>query len=331
MTKVFVSVYPFCEYHKYPLEILEQTNCEVSFNPFKRKLKPQELKDFALDADCVIAGTEDMNLLIDSSNSLKHISRVGIGLDSVPLEKCKQKGIRVSYTPDAVTLAVAELTLGLMITLSRFVVISDKNMRNNLWNRLTGKRIGESVVGIVGLGRVGTKVVEFLSEFNPKEILINDIQDKTQTIRHLQKEHKLKIRATTKEEIFQNSDIVTLHIPLTTKTNNLLNFQTFQLFHKDTFLINTSRGGIIEENALYEVLLEKKIKGAAVDVFPEEPYSGNLTQLENIIITPHIGSCSFDCRRKMESQATEEVVRFIKQQDLLLEVPLEEYEYQRTE
>ncbi|MCB1193304.1 MAG: phosphoglycerate dehydrogenase [Leptospiraceae bacterium] len=328
LSNIFVSVYPFGEYDTSPLEILNTTNSEVTYNPYKRKLKPEELRDLALSADCVIAGTEDMNPLIDSSINLRFISRVGIGLDSVPLYKCKQKGIRVSYTPDAVTMAVAELTVGLMVTITRHVLVTDKNLRQNQWTRLTGKRIGKSVIGIIGLGRVGINVVKLLSNFQPKEILVNDIKNKIDIISDFQKDFKLNIKSASKEDIFQQADIVSLHIPLTSKTRNLINSHTLKLFQKNTFLLNTSRGSIIKEGDLHDALLKKSIAGAALDVFEEEPYNGKLAKLKNVILTPHIGSCSFDCRKNMELGAAQEVLRFINGEKLQSEVPQEEYGYQ---
>ena len=325
MPKIFVSTYPFGKYDPKPKILLNETNFEIIYNPLNRKLKPEELLEFARDADGLIAGTEKLDLLIEKNSNLKFISRVGIGLDNVPLEICKEKNIRVSYTPDAVTDAVTELTLGLMIDISRKVSFSDREIRQGNWTRPVGKRITESVIGIIGVGRVGKKLIELLSSFQPKKILLNDIQDLTEFIK---KHSKQNLEIFTKEKIFASADIISLHIPLYSKTKNLICKSVLENFNPEAYLINTARGELCNEEDLFNALQEKKFLGAALDVFSEEPYFGKLRNLESVLLTQHMGSCSYDCRMNMELQATEEIIRFFKTQNLLREVPEEEYKYQ---
>ena len=311
MPKIFVSTFPYGVSDVSPRQILENTGWEIKYNPHNRKLKPEELAEFAKDADGVIAGTENMNQLL-----------------AVPLSLCREKGIKVSYTPDAVTPAVAELTVGLMIALTRFANRADREIRNDQWTRPVGKRIEHSNIGIIGFGRVGKKLVQLLSSFKPKEILVNDIKDKSEEIKQIANQWNISIQQVTKEEIYQSSDIISLHLPLYKKTKYMIDKKSLELFNKNSFLINTARGALIHENDLFDALNVKQIKAAALDVFETEPYSGNLRALENIILTQHIGSCSFDCRYEMEIQAAEELIRFFKNETLLREVPDEEYEYQ---
>lgn len=325
MPKIFVSTYPFGKYDFLPRKLLEQTGFEVTYNPLNRKLKPEELLELARDADGIIAGTEKLDLLVEINSNLKFISRVGIGLDNVPLEICKNKNIRVSYTPDAVTDAVAELTMGLMIDISRQVSFSDREIRRGKWTRPVGKRISESVIGIIGVGRVGKKLIQLLSSFQPKKILLNDIKDLTE----FKKNHpNFNLEVSTKEKIFASSDIISLHIPLYSKTKNLICKAALENFNPEAYLINTARGELCNEEDLFNALQEKKLAGAALDVFSEEPYFGKLRNLESVLLTQHMGSCSYDCRMNMELQATEEMIRFFKNQNLLREVPEEEYKYQ---
>ena len=140
----------------------------------------------------------------------------------------------------------------------------------------------------------------------------------------------MNISQVTKEEIYHNADIISLHVPLSAKTRNLICHNTIQLLKDDCFLINTSRGGIVNENDLYEALKNHRISGAAIDAFEEEPYFGPLAKLENTLLTQHMGSCSYDCRSAMEIQATEDTIRFFDGQPLLNEVPEEEYAYQES-
>lgn len=245
---------------------------------------------------------------------------MGIGLDSVPLGLCREKGIRVSYTPDAVTPAVTELTVGLMLDLFRDISYCDREIRKEKWSRPVGRRIERSVIGILGFGRVGKGVVRLLSSFRPREVLVNDIKDIQKDILSFREKFGLNIRSAEKEEIYSVSDLVSVHMPLTQKTSGLISREILSLFRKDAFLLNTARGGIVDENALYDVLKNGRIQGAALDVFSEEPYRGRLRELENIILTEHIGSCSVDCRIAMETEAAEEAVNFFEGKKLLREV-----------
>jgi D-3-phosphoglycerate dehydrogenase len=327
MPKVFVSTYPFGKSDTKPKDLLsKESKINAIYNPHSRKLTATEVADLAADADAIIAGTEDLSLLIENSKNLKLISRVGIGLDSVNLAACKARGIRVCYTPDAVTMAVAELTIGLMVSLTRQVSLADREIREGKWIRHYGKRIGESVVGLVGFGRVGKNVARMLLPFQPK-ILVNDIQDISAEIGNFTKQG-LDINIATKEEIFSNSDIVSLHLPAYSKTKEMITEKTLAKFRKDSVLINTARGELVSEKDLFMALSNGVIAGAALDVFTKEPYSGPLSQLPNVILTQHMGSCSYDCRLAMESEATEDTIRFFNGLDLLREVPEVEYSYQ---
>jgi len=328
MKNIFVSTYPFGQFNSESITILEKNGHNVILNPLKRKLKSEEVAELAKDVDGIIAGTEDLTPLININNNLKIIVRVGIGLDAVPLALCKEKGITVAYTPDAVTHAVVELTIGLMISLTRKVHLANNEIRNGGWTRYTGKRIGESTIGLIGFGRVGSNVFRLLKEFNPKKILINDMKDKSKEISSILINHNIDVELVSKDEIYKKSDIISLHTPLSKLTHNMISRPQLELMRKECFLINTARGGIVNENDLYYAVKNKIISGAAIDVFEKEPYQGNLTELEDVILTEHMGSCSFDCRFLMEHGAASEVVRFFNGDPLLNPVPEEEIDNQ---
>lgn len=328
MKKIFISTFPFGQYNPEPIEILEKKGWDVQLNPTKRKLTSNEVADYAKNVDGIIAGTEDLTPLIQANPNLKIISRVGIGLDSVPLKLCKERGITVAYTPDAVTMAVVELTIGLMVSLTRKVHLANFEMRRGGWSRFTGKRIGESTIGLIGFGRVGSNILRILKEFKPKQVLINDLKNKDSEIESILQNSDLIVRQTSKEEIYTNCDIITLHTPLTRLTKNMIGKAELSMMNKNTFLINTARGGIINEMDLYHSVKNGEIAGAAVDVFEKEPYVGNLSELENIILTEHMGSCSYDCRYLMEFGAASEIVRFFNGEPLLNPVPEEEIDNQ---
>jgi len=329
IVKIFVSVYPFGREDASVKKLLEDTGWSIIYNDRNRKLHESEVAELAGQCDGIIAGTENIRKLIEQSASLKMISRVGIGLDNVPLEICRQKNIAVSYTPDAVTPAVVEMTVGLMISLSRKLCQADREIREGLWQRHYGKRIGKSVIGIIGFGRVGSAVAEYLLPFQPAEILVNDIRDRSDKIRDLQQKG-LNIRAVEKSEIYLQANMITIHTPLTGQTRNMISSKEINTMKPDTVIINTARGGILNEDDLYEALKNNRLEGAAIDVFTKEPYQGNLNKLENVILTQHMGSCSYDCRKEMEMQAAEEMIRFFRTEKLLRLVPEEEFDFQRN-
>jgi len=323
--KVFISNYPFGRYDKSALETLQKNGFEVSLNPYGRKLLPEETRELARHCDVIIAGTEKLDLLVKSSQQLKLIARLGIGLDAIPLKLCREKGIPVCYTPDAVTQSVVELTIGLLFSALRLIVRAHLDIQEGLWIRHYGKSISECTVGIIGMGRVGRSLALHLLPFKPGKILVNDIVDKSKEIQEL-KAMGLNIEFVTKEFIYKNSDIITLHVPATKLTRNLIDAPQLALFSKDSILINCARGDIVNEDALYDALHKKMISGAALDVFQVEPYSGILKELPNIILTQHMGACTFSSRIQMENECVADIIRFFKGEPLKSPVPDFEYE-----
>jgi len=324
MPKVLITTVPFADKNTLPIDLLEREGVEYLVNPLNRKLTENELREMASDFDVIIAGTEPItSSVMDNAKKLKMISRVGIGLDSVDLLSAKEREIEVSYTPDAPAPAVAELTLGLMLTLLRSVHISNNNLHKKQWHRFFGRRLSNVTIGIVGVGRIGKKVIEHLQGFGPPRILVNDVfLDK-------QWSKQFNVEWTDKEQIYEEADVISLHLPLTSKTKNLICTEHLNLMKDDAILINTARGGIINEDDLYNALVSGRLGSAAIDVFTQEPYTGKLSNVENCLLTAHMGSMSVDCRSRMEIEATEEAIRFLKGELLVGKVPVEEYEVQR--
>jgi D-3-phosphoglycerate dehydrogenase len=175
-------------------------------------------------------------------------------------------------------------------------------------------------VGIIGTGRVGRRVLKHLQGFVPDRILVNDLKPDPSLYELYRAEH------VSKKQIYREADILTLHVPLNSTTRNLVAAEQLSLMKPTAVLINTARGGIVNEDDLYAALSERRIAGAAVDVFAEEPYGGRLVTLDNCCLTCHMGSCTSDCRYEMELLATEEAVRYVSGEDLKLLVPEEEYQ-----
>ena len=322
--KVLITTVPFGDKNRLPIELLEKNDIEYLINPLNKKLTEDELAEMVSDFDVIIAGTEPITKkVMDSGTNLKMISRVGIGLDSVDLLEAKKQGITVSYTPDTPAPAVAELTIGLMLTLLRSIHLSNIEMHNGKWHRFFGRRLSEVTIGIVGVGRIGKRVLHHLKGFATPKILVNDISP-DETI-----DENYDITWVEKDEIYQQADIVTIHTPLTKQTKNLVKEEQLFCMKEDAIIINTARGGIINEQDLYEVMQTGHLSGASIDVFEQEPYNGQLKEIERCLLTAHMGSMSVDCRTGMETEATEEVIRFYTSQPLEGVVPEEECLVQR--
>lgn len=312
--KVFISTHPFSSTSKEPMKLLKDNNFEVRLNPLEHKMTSKELANSIKDSEILIAGTEKITEeVFQNAPKLKLISRVGIGLDGVDFELCKKHGVRVAYTPDAPTMAVAELCVAMILDLARQITITDKNIRLGVWKRHMGTLLYGKTIGIFGMGRIGKSLVHLLSSFNVK-FLVHDINPDIAFGR------LYNVNFVSKEEVLKNSDVVSVNIPLKKDTLDYITSKELSLMEPHTIVINTARGGIINENDLYDALKEKIIAGAAVDVFEEEPYSGKLIELENCLLTCHMGASTIDSRTDMEVQAVEEAIRFKNKKALKNEV-----------
>lgn len=190
-------------------------------------------------------------------------------------------------------------------------------MVSNFW-----KRLSNVTIGLIGVGRVGIRVIKHLQGFGSPKILANDLSKSV-------KELDLPVQWVEKEKIFKEADVITLHLPLTKLTKDLVKKDHLLLMKKDAIIINTSRGGIINENDLYNIMKSGHLSGAAIDVYENEPYDGPLKEIERCLMTSHMGSMTTDCRTKMEIEATEEVIRSLTGRSLEREVPQQEYDVQR--
>lgn len=318
--RVLITTVPFGAVDQKPLNLLEQAGADYVINPIGRRLQPDELAKMIGNVDVLIAGTEPITAeVMDRAKRLRLISRVGIGLDNVDLRAAHARGILVSYTPDAPAPAVAEMTMGVILSLLRSLAQADRGMRGGVWHRFLGRRLSDVTVGVIGVGRVGKQLIRHLQGFSPR-ILGNDLTP----------DHGFGISNHVhwvgKDVIYEEADIVSLHLPLTPLTQNLIAARELSMMKSDAILVNTSRGGMVNEHDLAHALRQGELAGAALDVFGQEPYSGELVTIENCLLTCHMGSMSRDCRARMELEATEEAIRFLKDEPLRLLVPDAEYQ-----
>lgn len=314
---VFVATVPFGEDDDSPLALLRRHGIAWRGNPLGRKLRPGEVAEAVGDAVAVIAGTETYDdATLAACPNLKVVCRVGVGLDGVDLAAAARRGIAVAYTPEAPAPAVAELTVGLALDLLRGVARADRGLRAGLWRRSFGGRLACATVGVVGAGRIGGRVIRhLLGGFPGVRILARDPR------RDPSFDDNPAVTWADMDRLLAESDIITLHVPLTPETRGMIDARALAAMKPGALLINTARGGVADEAALAAALAAGALAGAAVDVFEQEPYSGPLATLENILLTCHMGSMTRDCRARMELEATEEAVRFLKGQPLLSPVP----------
>lgn len=319
--RVLITTVPFARFDRRPLDLLESAGIEYVQNPLGRRLKEEELAEMIGDFGILIGGTEPITAkVMASAPHLRLISRVGIGLDNVDLHVARIRGIQVTYTPDAPSPAVAEFTVGLMLAVLRDISGTDRNMHNGVWHRFMGRRLSKLTVGIVGVGRIGKGVIRHLvGGFPGVRILANDIQP------DIAFGHAHCVEWVDKDTLYRESDLISLHLPLTPETRRLITVREIECMKPTTALINTSRGNMIDEHDLAVALRAGWLSGAAIDVFEHEPYLGELATVERCILTCHMGSMSQDCRYRMELEATEEVLRFLRNEPLRYLVPEAEY------
>ncbi len=249
-----------------------------------KRFKKDELIDFIKDADAVVVGLEPIDEeVLKACKNLKLVSKYGVGLNNIDLEACEKYNVEIGWTGGVNRLSVAEMALGFMLMFSRNLYVTSNQLKNGVWNKSGGMQLSGKTIGIIGVGNVGKELIRLLEPFKCK-ILVNDIIDQSKYY-----EENNLVEAT-REEIYIMSDTVTIHTPLDQDTSNLIDYEVMQQMKNTAYLLNTSRGGIVNEQDLKKALLNQEIAGAAIDVFVvEPPEDEELLSLPNLICTPHIG------------------------------------------
>lgn len=304
---VLVTPTSFARYDKTFKIKLEKSVGSVEYNTAGRPLKAEELIPIITGFDGMIAGLDEITKeVINSAKELKIIARYGAGVDRVDLEAARQAGIIVTNTPGANSVSVAELTIALTLTALRNVITGSIRTKKGQWPRLSGVSLSKKTFGIIGLGSIGKEVAARLTGFN-LNILAYDINTDNEFA------SRYKIDYVDLDSLFSKSDIVSLHIPVSSKTKHLINKDTLLKMKRGSILINTSRGELIDEDALYESLCSGHLKAAALDAFTEEPPKNNkLLALEQVIATPHMGAATDDASNEMTRMAVEDCLSVLK-------------------
>ena len=298
--KIIIGPSSFAELDKTPLELLLSAGYVVVDNPYKRKLTKEEIVELLKeDVIGLIAGLEPLGREVLQKSNLKVISRVGSGLSNVDMKAAKELDIEVLNTPYGPTTAVAELTIGAMLSLIRMISLMDKNLHNGKWTKKIGTQLEGKTVVIVGYGRIGRKVASLLSPFNVNLLVVDPfIQEPIDDI-----------SVVPLEEALPKAEIITLH---SSGEDCILGEKEFQLIKPGAFVLNAARGSLIDEAALIHALEDGRMRGAWLDTFSQEPYAGRLTRYPQVVLTPHVGSYTRECRKGMEMEAVQNLIDVLK-------------------
>ena len=289
-------------------DILQKNGLKITYEP---EITPEQIKEKIGNFDIVVvrSRTKITKEMIDRASKCKIIARVGVGLDNIDADAAKAKGIRVINAVEGAMNAVAELVLGLMLSLAREIPRADREIRNGKWlkKELMGTELSGKYLGIVGLGNIGKKLAKHARALNMNIIGYDIIPIPEDFSR------EVGLIKADLETLLSSADYISFHVPLTDSTHHLVNSQRLGKMKKNTCIINTSRGEIIDENALYDALKEGKIAGAALDVFETEPAIGNkLATLPNVICTPHIGAQTKEAQALAANVIAEKIIMILR-------------------
>ncbi len=296
--RVAIGPSSFAQEDTTPLDRLKEARVDIVPNPFGRRLTEEEIIEHLKGVDGLIAGLEPLNRkVIESDPQLKAIARVGIGVTNVDFEAASDHSVIVSNTPDPPAVAVAELTLATLLSLARRLISTNRSLHHKEWKKQIGIGLMGAKVLLVGYGRIGQRVAELLRAFG-SEVLVYDPFFEGQ-LSHGEKSVSLA-------EGLQAADVVSLHA---SGTECILGAKEIQTMKEGAILLNSARGELVNESAVIKALESGHLSGVWFDAFWEEPYSGRLCDLDNALLTPHVGTYTRQCRLEMESEAVDNLLR----------------------
>ncbi|PLV60065.1 hydroxypyruvate reductase [Thermotoga sp. KOL6] len=243
--------------------------------------------------------------IIEAGKNLKIIARAGIGLDNIDLQKAKEKGVKVLNTPGASAPSVAELTIGLMLACARHIARATISLKEGKWEKkvLKGKELLGKTLGLIGFGNIGREVAKRALGFKMKVIAYDPARPET----------NLPVEYVDLDTLLKESDIISLHVPLSESTKHIINKESIAKMKDGVIIINTSRGGTIDEEALYEALVNGKVYAAGLDVFEVEPPNDEirkkLLNLDNVVATPHIGASTVEGQKRVGKEIVEKIFK----------------------
>ncbi len=290
------------------IKILKENGFEVDvkLNLTREQLK-EEVKNY--DALIVRSRTKVTREVLEAAGNLKLIVRAGVGLDNIDLEAARERNIAVTNTPEAISSSVAELTVGLMLAVARGIAEADRTVKGGGWSKekFVGLGLKGKTLGIIGLGRIGCEVARVGKALGMK-VIFYDVAPRDEVAKEIGCEP-----AGSLEELLASSDIISIHVPLTAETRHLIGERELSKVKPGAILINTARGAIVDEKALYWALKSGRLGGAGLDVYEEEPPKNiDLVRLPNVVCTPHIGAQTREAQREASLIAARKIVEFFR-------------------
>ncbi|ADL08627.1 phosphoglycerate dehydrogenase [Thermosediminibacter oceani] len=305
--KVLITPRSFGKTSNVPFEMLKKYDYEILINNSGKPYEESELIKIIRDVDGIIVGLDKITSnVLKNAKKLKVITKYGVGVDNIDIEEADKLGVKITYTPGANTESVADLTFSLMLCLSRNVIKLDNIVRSNKWEKIIGCEVYGKTLGIVGTGNIGRSVAKRATGFDMRILAYDKYPDYDFA-------NKLGVKYVDKKTLFEEADFITLHLPLNKETYHFVDEEEFNLMKNTAYIINTSRGGIINEAVLYNALKNKKIAGAALDVFEEEPpLNSKLFELDNLILSPHCGAATIEASERMAIMAVEGLISVLE-------------------
>lgn len=289
------------------LSQLEAAGCEVVPNGVGRAYRAAELLEVLPRMDAIITGTDELTAeVINAAPHLKTIAKHGVGLETIDLSAARTRGITVSYTPGFIHDSVADLTLALLLALARKIVPAHLSTKAGSWKALFGVELRDKTLGIVGLGRIGKAVCERAKGFGMRVIAYDPFPDEAFAAAHA-------VTLVSLPELLERSDVVSLHAPAEAAEGPVIGPAQLKMMKPTAFLINTARGQLVDEAALAAALRQGRLAGAGIDAFVNEPPIGSpLLELENVVLTPHLGGRTLDGQRRMGELVIENCLRALR-------------------
>ena len=283
--------------------------CEISMNPKDVRLPPQELAAACREVEGLVTSATPISAeVVAQAPHLKVISAVAVGYDNIDLDACTRRGIQVTNTPGVVTEATADLSFGLLMCVARRLVEADRYVREGHWKFwefgcMWGTDLGGKTLGVYGFGRIGQAVARRARGFNMR-IIYHSVDRPTP-----EQERELGAQFVDRDTLLREADFLTIHVPLAPDTNHLIGAAQLAMMKPTAFLINSSRGKVVEEAALVEALQSKRIAGAGLDVFEFEPQiHPALFTMPNVVMTPHMGTATGETRTAMALMAADNLL-----------------------
>lgn len=300
--RVAIGPSSFGDASKEPIEMLERHGIEIVPNPYGRRLTEEEIIRHLEGIDGLIAGLEPLNqrVLDASKNSLKAIARVGIGMNNVDIPYAESLGIKVSNTPDGPTESVAEMTLTALLSLIRMVPQTNQKLHTGKWEKYIGRSLQGLNIGIIGYGRIGKRFRKYLECFPCRVYIFDPYLGENADL------NEGDIRCDTLDQLLKNADVISFHAA---GAQEIIGAEEIGKMKDGVIILNCARGELISEEALIAGLDSGKIQGLWLDAFWQEPYTGKLTQYDNVLLTPHVGTYTQQCRKSMEVTAVNNILR----------------------